>query len=156
VEAGASVACACGRSWDTGRLPADDLDGVRRLVRRARSRRLVFVLNLLLVTGLLVLVGRSSPALALLLTAFVWWRFCRPSGAGAGSPSARRRLPTWQLPLSAATRSPGGRPVNSRRSGADKPPRPHAGSAPLQRCRPRSLPPSRAPARLSHPPISRT
>ena len=108
VEAGASVACACGRSWDTGRLPADDLDGVRRLVRRARSRRLVFVLNLLLVTGLLVLVGRSSPALALLLTAFVWWRFCRPEWRRRREPQRTTALPTWQLPLSAATRSPGG------------------------------------------------
>ena len=104
------VACACGRSWDTGRLPTEDLDAVGRLVRRARSRRLVFVLNLLLVTGLLVLVGRSSPVLAVLLTAFVWWRFCRPEWRRRRQRQHMSALPTWQLSSSpvAGTRGPRG------------------------------------------------
>ena len=107
VPAGASVACACGRSWDTGRLPTEDLDAVSRLVRRARSRRLVFVLNLLLVTGLLVLVGRSFPALAVLLAAFVWWRFCRPEWRRRRETPRTAALPTWQLPSSSGTGTSG-------------------------------------------------
>lgn len=110
VEAGASVDCACGRSWDTGRLPTEDLDAVSRLVRRARSRRLVFLLNLLLVTGLLVLVGRSFPALAVLLAALVWWRFCRPEWRRRRETPRTAALPMWQLPRSpvAGTRGTGG------------------------------------------------
>ena len=108
AEAGATVVCACGRSWDTGHLPPEDLDAVSRLVRRARSRRLVFVLNLLLVTGVLVLVGRSSPVLAVLLTAFVWWRFCRPEWRRRRVTQRTAGLPTWQLPTSgSAVGSPG-------------------------------------------------
>ena len=104
------MACACGRSWDTGHLPTQDLDAVSRLLRRARSRRLAFVFNLLLVTGVLVLVGRSSPVLALLLTAFVWWRFCRPEWRRRRMTQPTAGLPTWQLPSSpvAGTRGPGG------------------------------------------------
>jgi hypothetical protein len=100
VQAGASVACECGRSWDTGHLPTEDLDGVDRLVRRARSRRLLFVLNLLLVTALLVLVGQSWPVPAVLLTAFVWWRFCRPEWRRRRHSPQTAALPTWQLPAS--------------------------------------------------------
>ncbi len=108
VAAGAVVDCTCGRRWDTGHLPTEDLDAVSRLVRRARSRRLVFVLNLLLVTGVLVLVGRSSPVLAVLLTAFVWWRFCRPEWRRRRVTQRTAALPTWQLPTSgSAVGSPG-------------------------------------------------
>lgn len=104
------MACACGRSWDTGRLPTEDLDAVSRLVRGARSRRLVFVLSLLLATGLLVVVGRSFPLLAVPLTAFVWWRFCRPEWRRRRVTQRTAGLPTWQLPSSpvAGTRGPGG------------------------------------------------
>lgn len=105
VQPGAVAACTCGRSWDTGQLPTEDLDGVRRLLRQARSRRLLFVLNLLLVTGLLVLVGRSSPLLAVLLTAFVWWRFCRPEWRRRRQSPTTAALPSWQLPSSLGART---------------------------------------------------
>lgn len=109
VAAGATVVCACGRSWDTGHLPTDDVDGVSRLLRRARSRRLVFLGNLLLVAAALVLLGRSSPVLAVPVAAFVWWRFCRPEWRRRRKTQRTAALPTWQLrPPGSALGSPGG------------------------------------------------
>lgn len=109
VQAGAVATCSCGHSWNTGQLPTEEVDAVRRLVRRARSRRLVFLVNLLLVSAALVLLGRSSPVLAVLFAAFVWWRFCRPEWRRRRDSPQTAALPTWQLRSTGrGTPSPGG------------------------------------------------
>ncbi len=104
VAAGAIVECPCGRRWDTADVPDQELDGVSRVLRRSRARRLVFIVNLLLVAAALVLLGRTSPALATLLAAFVWWRFCRPEWRRRGQAQPTTSLPTWQLPSSGRPR----------------------------------------------------
>ena len=107
VPAGAVVECPCGRRWDTADVPDQDLDGLSRVLRRSRARRLVFIANLLLVAAALVLLGRTSPALATLLAAFVWWRFCRPEWRRRRQAQPTGSLPTWQLRSSGDARSPG-------------------------------------------------
>lgn len=105
VPAGRVVDCNCGRRWDTGQLPADELAGVSRLVRRSRRRRLIFLANLLLVVGVLVLLGRSAPLpVTVAAFAFVWWRFCRPEWRRRKEAQRTVALPSWRL------RSSGTRP----------------------------------------------
>ncbi len=110
VAAGGTVHCPCGRRWDTRDVPQHDVDGVSRLLRRSRARRLVFVANLLLVTAALALLGRSSPVLATLVAAFVWWRFCRPEWQrrreATRASALLTALPTWQLHPSGGSPAP--------------------------------------------------
>ncbi len=101
VVAGKAVTCRCGRRWDTGLLPDQDLRGLDRLVTRSRRHRLVFLVTMLLVVAALVLVGRSAP-LPLTVAAFLiaWWRFCRPWWRQRRQGARTERLPHWKLPAS--------------------------------------------------------
>lgn len=97
AEAGETVACTCGRRYDTSRIPGPSVARVRATQVRLRlyarlGLALVVLLGLL---GFLV-AGLPGVAFAASLSALVWWRVV--------APWLRRRhsdeladLPSWSL-----------------------------------------------------------
>lgn len=98
VPAGGSIVCGCGRRFDTGDLPEQDLRGLDRLVARSRRNGLVFVATMALVALGLLIVSQSAPLpITVAVFALAWWRFCRPWWSRRRAGRVADDLPDWQL-----------------------------------------------------------
>lgn len=97
VPYGDRQTCACGRTWNTNQIPAQDYAALQATVRRFRRNELAFALVALGLIGALFAVGRSAPALvaapAFLL---VWVRWFRPWWK-LRKQARLKDLPVWNL-----------------------------------------------------------
>jgi Flp pilus assembly protein TadB len=97
VPYGARWQCeACGRTWDTNRIPADEYEAVRRLKRRFTLVPLAVTAVVALTIGLFVALGRIYAIVLLPLGLSMWVILVRPA--------QRRRLrakldalPEWKI-----------------------------------------------------------
>jgi Flp pilus assembly protein TadB len=88
---------SCGRSWDTGRIPADQYDQIRRLSLRFRAVPIAFGAVVALLAIFFTLTGNIPGVFFLLPTALVsWFVFLRPLHRRRYR-RAIKTLPRWEL-----------------------------------------------------------
>ena len=88
---------SCGRSWDTGRIPADQYDQIRRLSLRFRAVPVAFGAVVALLAIFFTLTGNIPGVFFLLPTALVlWFVFLRPLHRKRYR-RAIKTLPRWEL-----------------------------------------------------------
>jgi hypothetical protein len=88
---------ACGRSYDTARIPASDYRAVLATRRRFRRNEAIFVVTAFLVFGGVAVVARNAPLLLTLPVLIVaWLRFFRPWWRSRHQ-ARLRDLPKWDL-----------------------------------------------------------
>jgi hypothetical protein len=88
---------SCGRSWDTGRIPAEQYDEIRRLSLRYRAVPIAFGAAVALLAIFFTLTGNIPGVFFLLPTALVvWFVFLRPLHRRRYR-AAIKTLPRWEL-----------------------------------------------------------
>ena len=98
VPYGEHATCkACGRRYDTTRIPESDYRAVLATRRRFRRNEAIFVLTALLVFGAAAVIARNAPLLLTVPVLIVaWLRFFRPWWRSRHE-SRLRNLPKWNL-----------------------------------------------------------
>lgn len=87
----------CGRSWDTGRIPAEQYDEIRRLSIRYRVLPVAFGITIALLAILFTLTGNWPGVFFLMPVALVlWFVFLRPFHRKRYR-AAVSNLPRWEL-----------------------------------------------------------
>lgn len=88
---------SCGRSWDTGRIPADQYDQIRRLSLRFRAVPVAFGAIVALLAIFFTLTGNIFGVFFLMPVALVlWFVFLRPLHRKRYR-AAIKTLPRWEL-----------------------------------------------------------
>ncbi|MEA2453947.1 MAG: hypothetical protein QOI45_209 [Thermoleophilaceae bacterium] len=88
---------SCGRSWDTGRIPAEQYDEIRRLSLRFRVVPIAFGAVVALLAIFFTLTGNIPGVFFLLPTALLsWFIFLRPLHRRRYR-AAIKTLPRWEL-----------------------------------------------------------
>jgi Flp pilus assembly protein TadB len=88
---------SCGRSWDTGRIPASQYDEIRRLSLRFRAVPIAFGAAVALLAIFFTLTGNIFGVFFLLPVALVlWFVFLRPLHRKRYR-RAIKTLPRWEL-----------------------------------------------------------
>jgi|SRR5919204_971273 hypothetical protein len=86
----------CGRSWDTGNIPEEDYEAVRRIQRRYRAVPLVVAVITAVAVGVLMAYGRTEAIVLLPVITTLWFFFGRPLQQ-RWLHSQVAALPEWKL-----------------------------------------------------------
>ena len=97
IPYGSKQTCACGRTWNTTQIPAEDYAALRATVRRFRRNEIAFLMVAAGLFGALYLVGSQAPVIiAVPAFVLVWVRWFRPWWK-ARKQARLKDLPVWKL-----------------------------------------------------------
>jgi hypothetical protein len=89
---------ACGRAWDTSRLPRDEYEAVRRLQLRYRMLPALFGLLVVALAVLFTVTGNAGAVVVLLPLALIcWFSFLRPAHRRRFRDAVATRRREWRL-----------------------------------------------------------